>query len=416
MTDAIQPPPKRDPQVRTRVPVSPPLQRSRTAMYLSAAAAEGLFMLQACEACGEIQYPPREACAACLSMLLVWREVAATGVVIATTTVQTSTNVYFRERTPWRVATVKLDVGPSIICHLHGDCEIDSRVRLINRLDKAGQGALLALPIEATPNMSDDPVLREFTCDPKFRRVLITDGRSDSGQALAQALSDAGAAIVFVGEAESWLPYPGQRQVREIANVEVLPLDLTDTDSVVDLCGEIGGKVDILINNARFVRPGGLLERGDVVFARDEMDVNYLGLMRLAQIFGPVMRSRGADGVNSATAWVNLMSVYALSNLPSFAGFSASHAAALSLSQSLRAELRAGGVRVMNAFTGPTDDAWHQPLPPPKVTPQALAKAVVAGLREGLEEIYIGDVAKDIRERWQASPKVLERELAELEQ
>lgn len=415
MTQAIQPPPKKDPQVRTRVPVRPPVSRSRTGMYLSAAAAEGRFMLQVCEACGEIQYPPREACSACLSMLLVWRDVPTTGKVIAVTTVQTSTNVYFRERTPWQVATVKLDCGPSVICHLHGDCKVDSRVRLINRLDKAGQAALLALPIEDTQNMVDDPVLREFTCDPKFRRVLITDGRSESGQALAQAAADAEASIVFVGEAESWRFYPGQDALRKIPKVEVLPLDVTDTDSVIDLCGEIGGKVDILINNARFVRPGGLMDRSDVVFARDEMDVNYLGLMRLAQIFGPAMRSRGADGVNSAAAWVNILSVYALSNLPSYGAFTASNAAALSLSQCLRAQMRAGGVRVMNAFTGPTDDEWHQPLPPPKVTAQALARAVVSGLRDGLEDVYVGDVAKDLYERWQANPKVLERELTELE-
>ena len=50
-------------------------------------------------------------------------------------------------------------------------------------------------------------------------------------------------------------------------------MDVTDTASVVELCGEIGGKTDILINNARFVRPGGILDRADVGFAREEMEV-----------------------------------------------------------------------------------------------------------------------------------------------
>jgi short-subunit dehydrogenase len=91
--------------------------------------------------------------------------------------------------------------------------------------------------------------------------------------------------------------------------------------------------------------------------------------------------------------------------------FSASNAAALSLSQCLRAEMAPGGVRVLNVYTGPTEDEWHQPLPPPKVAPSALARSVVAGLKDGLEDVYVGDVAKDVIERWRQGPKLLEREM-----
>ena len=75
--------------------------------------------------------------------------------------------------------------------------------------------------------------------------------------------------------------------------------------------------------------------------------------------------------------------------------------------------MRPGGVRVMNVYTGPTDDAWHQPLPPPKVAPAALARAIVSGLKDGLEDVFVGDVAKDLIERWRAGAKVLEREMSE---
>jgi hypothetical protein len=36
----------------------------------------------------------------------------------------------------------------------------------------------------------------------------------------------------------------------------------------------------------------------------------------------------------------------------------------------------------------------------------------VAGLRDGTEDIYPGDVARDFLTRWRLSAKVLERELA----
>jgi NAD(P)-dependent dehydrogenase (short-subunit alcohol dehydrogenase family) len=142
------------------------------------------------------------------------------------------------------------------------------------------------------------------------------------------------------------------------------------------------------------------------------MDINYFGLLRLAQEFGPAMRSRGADGQSSATAWVNLLSVYALSNFPPHGTFSASKAAALSLSQCLRAEMRAAGVRVINVFPGPIDDEWNQTLPPPKLPPDALAKAVIGALQDGVEDVYPGDVAQEWLARWKDNPQVLEREIS----
>jgi hypothetical protein len=77
----------------------------------------------------------------------------------------------------------------------------------------------------------------------------------------------------------------------------------------------------------------------------------------------------------------------------------------------MRAEFRASGLRVMNVYHGPTEDDWFQPLPPPKVQPAAIARSVVDGLQQGLEEICCGDVAKDIYQRYQQNPLVLDREL-----
>jgi len=411
MTDPLNPPPKKNPQKRTVSPTLPPELRSRASLGLSAAAAEGRFMLQRCAACDTWQYPPRDACSACMSSALPWCDVPPEGTLLAETTVRTSTNVYFRERAPWRTGTVQLDAGPVIICHVHGDCTAQGRVRMDNRLDRSGQGVLIAMPLSTTPNMEDDEQLREMISNPKHRRVLITDARAPSAAALANALLDAGASVVFVGESERWRSYPAQALLDKIPGVEQVPLDVTDTQSVKLLAGEIGGKTDILINNARFVRPGGVMDRGDTAFARNEIDVNYLGLMRLAQAFGPAMSARAADGVNSAVAWVNILTVHALSNSPAFGSFSASSAAAHSLSQCLRAEFRSSGIRVTNVFTGPTDDDWFQPLPPPKVTADALARSVVSALQRGLEDVYCGDVARDLVERLRAGAKVLEREL-----
>jgi NAD(P)-dependent dehydrogenase (short-subunit alcohol dehydrogenase family)/uncharacterized OB-fold protein len=413
MTEPLLRPKRKDPLKKTRVPLLPHGRRSRTAYGLTAAAAEGRFALQVCTDCSNVVYPPRDACPRCLSPRIPFKDVANGGTLLAETTIRTSIDVYFRERMPWRVGVVSLDCGPSIVTHLHGDAREGERVRMEFKLDRSGQAVAIALPERDTPNMSDDPEWRELTCDPKFRRVLITDGRTAVGQAMAKALSDAQAGIVFVGIADPWKPFPGEAALRRIERVEIVPLDMTDSVSVDDIAGEIGARVDILVNTAEHVRAGGMIERKGLTIAREEMDIRYFGLMRLAQAFGPILRARGADGGNSAAAFVNLFSVYALMNWPAYGAFSATEAAGLSAAQSLRTELRPGGVKVLNVFFGPLETEWYQQVPPPKVSPAALANAVVEGLRRGLEDVFVGDIAQDIRGRLAVNPKAVERELGE---
>jgi NAD(P)-dependent dehydrogenase (short-subunit alcohol dehydrogenase family)/uncharacterized OB-fold protein len=413
MTQPLIRPKRKNPVLRTRLPTLPPGTRSRVALGLTAAAAEGRFALQVCRDCGAVQYPPREACQACLSVRLDWRAQDGAGELLADTVLHHSNDLFFRERLPWRLGLVRLDVGAAVVAHLHGDvAPAPARVRVTARLDRAGQAVLVALPEKETPHMADDRQLREFTCDPKFRKILVTDGKTAVGQALVKALAAAGADLIWVGHTEPWKKFAGFDELAALPQVTLLPLDITDSKSVREIAAEIGGKIDILVNAAEYHRTFGIGNRPGVETARAEMDVNYFGLLRLAQEFGPAMRSRGADGQSSAVAWVNLLSIYALANFPPHGTFSASKAAAHSLAQCLRAELRPAGVRVVNVFPGPIDDEWNQLLLPPKVAPEALARAVVQALRDGVEDVYPGDVAQEWLERWRENPKALERELS----
>lgn len=412
MTEPLPPPRRKNPQVPTRAALTPPLARSRAALALAAEAATGRFRLQTCAECGTVAYPPRDACPACLSVDLPFADIPEGGTVIAETTVRVSPELYFRQRLPWRVGTVKLDAGPVVVAHLHGDVAAPGRVRMALKLDRVGNAALIALPESETPHMRDDPLYRELTASPRHRRILVTDGRAPSGLALAQALLKAGAARVFVGIAERWRGVPEEAGFAALGDtVELVDCDVTDAQGLARLAGSIGGKVDILVNNAEYVRPGSILARGDVATLTREMDVNALGLARLAQAFGPGMRARGADGTSNAVALVDVLPVHALASWPDFGAFSATAAARLSILQDLRAELRAGGVRVLSVFVGPTEDSWREAVPPPKVTPAQIARAVVEALEEGTEDTFVGDVARDVAERFAKNPKLAEREM-----
>jgi NAD(P)-dependent dehydrogenase (short-subunit alcohol dehydrogenase family)/uncharacterized OB-fold protein len=413
VTAPLQKPKRKNPILRTRLPVPPPSARSRYALGLLRAAAQGVLEMQVCRDCGTVQYPPREACRRCLSDRLDWKPQSGEGELISETLIRHSLELYFRERAPWRAGLVRLPGNVTVVAHVHADVpRPPAKVRVRAHLDRAGQAVLVALPEHDTPNMADDRIMREMTCDPKFRKVLVTDGKTAVGQALVKALVNAGADIVWAGNAEPWKNFPGFEEIKKIPQVTLLNLDVTDQRSVREIAGEIAGRVDIVINNAEVHRTYGISARRGADAARAEMDINYFGMLRLAQEFGPALKGRAADGPASAVAWVNVLSIYALSNYPPHGTYSASKAAALSLAQCLRAEMRPAGIRVINLFPGPIDDDWNQLLPPPKIAPASLAQAIVKALCDGVEDVYPGDVAQEWLARWRENPKVLERELA----
>ncbi len=202
MTMPLMRPKRKNPVLATRGPTQPPGSRSRVALGLTAAAAIGRFELQVCRDCAAVQYPPREACHRCTSDRLTWTLQAGDGELMSETTLHHSNDLFYRERLPWRLGLVRLDAGPTLMVHVHGDVPpAPARIRVGARLDKSGTAALIAFPDEETPNMADDRQLREMTCDPKFRKILVTDGKTAVGHAIVKALVKAGADIVWVGHA-----------------------------------------------------------------------------------------------------------------------------------------------------------------------------------------------------------------------
>jgi len=410
MSEPVKRPVRKNPLIRSRLQLLPPQRRSRVAHGLTQAAAEGRFALQRCHHCRQFIYPPRDACPSCLSCDLPFEDAPRSGTILSETMVHVPSDPYFRERAPWRTGMVKLDCGPRIVAHIHQDCVEGNVVRMSLQLDKAGQAVLFALPTDPTENMKDDLQLREMTADPKYRRILVTDGTSEVAVPLAKALAAAQAEKIYVGIAMPWRSFKQEQALAELDRVEIVALDLSDEKSIAETVADIGHKIDIVVNTSDHVRPSTLFDKGTARVLSESLEAVLMGPVRLASHLGPVMASRGADGVNSAAAWVNLLSVHALSNTTGFGMMSVAHAAGLSFSQWLRRDLQAAGIRVVNIFFGPLDTEWFQTVPPPKVAPKALADAVVKCLREGIEDHYFGDVAQDIRARFLANSKALERE------
>lgn len=393
------------------VPALPPAVRSRVAMGLTTAAAVGEFELQVCSRCKAVQYPPRETCHQCLSDNLLWKRQSGDGELIACTVLHHSHDAYFRERLPWSIGTVKLDCGPTVVVHLPDAApKPPARVRVSVRLDRAGMGVLVmtASKTGTSADLNNDRRLQELACAPKGCNVLVTNGSSLHAQATVQALLSAGAERIWVGMPEPDKEHLKIGVLRESPRVLCVPLNVADDSSVKQLADDIGGDVNIVINTVEANASLSALPLEES--ARREMEVNYFGLLNLGRHFGPIMLTRAADG-EAKLAWVNVLSIFSLVTLPTHSTYSASMAAAHSLSQGLRTDLGRFGVRVINVFPGPFDDVRSHSLPEPKLAPTALADAIVTALHDGVEDIYPGELASEWRDRLREDPKTLERQL-----
>lgn len=241
--------------------------------------------------------------------------------------------------------------------------------------------------------------MAESNRDITGRTVLITGAGGGIGRALVQAFLDAGAGTVL---AAGRTPPAAQDKVVPVR------LDVTDPASVAAVAATHGATIDILVNNAGRNFNRGLLDAETLDPAREEMAVNYFGPLQMIRALAPGFKARGRGVI------VNMITVLAHVNLPLMGSYCASKAALLSLTQGVRAELAASGIRVIGILPGAVDTIMTKDFPPPKMAPAAAAQAVVDAIRDGGEDVYPGDMAQGLRQGLQADPKAVERQLAQI--
>src|SRR5258708_34369886 len=139
----------------------------------------------------------------------------------------------------------------------------------------------------------------------KDRRVLVTGSSRGLGRTLAFAFAGAGAREVFAGarKADDIEKLKSDAQVMN-APITPIKLDVTIDQDVRAAAGL--GLVDILVNNAGVAGDGNPLQM-DFEKALEEMNVNYLGALRMRRASGPAMVDQGPGVVvNVAPAFAKL--------------------------------------------------------------------------------------------------------------
>jgi NAD(P)-dependent dehydrogenase (short-subunit alcohol dehydrogenase family) len=235
---------------------------------------------------------------------------------------------------------------------------------------------------------------KENILDIANKAVLITGTNRGIGHALIAEALRRGAKRVYAGTRGA-LENAGER-------VTAVTLDVTG-DSEIQRAAHGLEALDVLINNAGIAHYENLSDPGEI---EQHLAVNLFGTFKVTRAFLPLLkRSKGAI--------VNNLSLLALAPLPLTPAYCISKAAALSMTQSLRAILAGDGVTVHGVFLGPVDTDMTRGFEIPKASPDSVARGIFDGLEKNEEDIFPDPMSQSIAEAWRTGiAKAFERQYA----
>ena len=226
--------------------------------------------------------------------------------------------------------------------------------------------------------------------------ALVTGANRGLGKALVSALVEGGAAKVYAAARDE------RKLLADGPRVVPLTLDTTKPEQLAAAARK-AGDVTLLINNAGLASSYNVLPMSPAELDAD-FRTNVHGTLGVIKAFLPALE-RAPGGATI----VNVLSLGALASVPSFGGYSASKAAAYSITLALRPELKAKSIDMLAVLPGPIDTDMVKALQLPKTSPADTAKGVLAGIERGEEEIFPDPMARQMAALWNKSPKEFER-------
>ncbi len=231
--------------------------------------------------------------------------------------------------------------------------------------------------------------------DIKNKVALVTGANRGIGKSIAETFLEKGAKKVYAAvrdtsSANELIEKYGDR-------VTAVKLDMTQPQSIID-AATTANDVEIVVNNAGVLTSTSPLDTNAIDSLNFEMDVNVSGLIRVAQAFSPILKKNGGG------ALIQLNSVASIKNFVPFTTYSASKAAAYSVTQSLRDLLSEQNTHVMSVHPGPiaTDMGHDAGLSEIAEPPSLVADAIVNGLQNGSFHVFPDTMAKMFEDNYQS--------------
>jgi len=233
------------------------------------------------------------------------------------------------------------------------------------------------------------------------RTVLVTGGGSGIGAGLAGAFHARGAHVIIAGRTASRLEvvaarYPGMA-------FEVV--DVSDASSVAALAARLDAQwpgLDTVVNNAgiQTLFDFTAVTPPDPAAIAREIDINLKGVINVASVFIPLLRRVPVSRL------INVGSGLGYVPLAAAPVYSATKAAVHSFTISLRHQLAATGLQVIELIPPVVETDLHraQPVKPPRALAlDAFVSAAMTGLDAGKDEIAVG-LAKALRTGSRVAP------------
>ncbi len=213
--------------------------------------------------------------------------------------------------------------------------------------------------------------------------ILVTGGASGIGLALTRAFHARGNRVIVCGRREENL----EALRRELPDVSAYACDLSDPASTQALADSVLVEhpgINVLVNNAGVQFQGAWTDGTDLApRIREEVTVNLVAPMLLTAALLPALaRQPGA-------AVINLTSALALAPKKSAPVYCATKAGMRSFTRAIRYQLDGTGVAVHEVVPPLVDTAMTQGRGKGKISPEAFAREMLAGLEAGREEILV---------------------------
>ena len=176
----------------------------------------------------------------------------------------------------------------------------------------------------------------------------------------------------------------------KIDGVEPVLLDVTKPGTIA-AAAKRSGDVNVLINNAGIALWTDFLAADGIRAARAEMETNYFGPLELSRAFAPILQKNGGGAI------INMLSVVSWVAVPSGGTYSASKAAAWSLTNGLRTALKRQGTRVIGVHVGPVDTDLASQLTLPKVQAAEVVRQACSALEEGRSEVLVDEMTRHVK-------------------
>lgn len=165
-----------------------------------------------------------------------------------------------------------------------------------------------------------------------MKTVLITGCSSGYGLETARYFLAQGWKVIAT------MRTPQEGLFPESSNLRILPLDVTQADSIKRAL-DAAGPIDVLVNNAG-IGLFGAFEATPISTVRDIFETNTFGVMAMCQAIIPQFRQRRAGTI------VNVTSNVTLAPFPLVACYTASKTAIEGFTESLELELKNFDVRI----------------------------------------------------------------------